>query len=227
MTTKRTRPVAASYTSGFTLVEMLVVLALIALLSVFLASGMWLGNWHYLSIRHRVDAREPVTVVRGLLRRVIEEAYPAMVRPDGAPPYQSFDGGPDWLILTSRLPVQFDPGGFFRIEMKRTGSGLIIRWEPERNRPGAFQQDVEGHQWMLLDHLSAIRFQYFGDSTDGGARGWFPQWRQRKWLPDLIRIEIDLDDASGGAREILTVGTHVDVDVSCIYDPFTSGCRGR
>ena len=49
---------------------------------------------------------------------------------------------------------------------------------------------------VLLEHVKAYEFSYFGGKGDGGAAVWEPEWIGVSVLPQLIRVSIRLADDS-------------------------------
>lgn len=62
--------------SGFTLVEVLVALALISLLAAALYQGLRLGNRAWSALSARAAAVDEIGVAHRLVRQVIDQAYP-------------------------------------------------------------------------------------------------------------------------------------------------------
>jgi hypothetical protein len=78
---------------------------------------------------------------------------------------------------------------------------------------------------MLLDHVAALRFAYFGPPRSGEAPAWVDQWTDRDRLPGLVRVAIERDGAAFAAWPELVVAPRITANASCIYDALRSTCQ--
>jgi general secretion pathway protein J len=159
--------------AGFTLVEVLVALALTALVSLLLLHGVRLaaaGLDRHARRAERLDDRRSLDE---LLRRVLSSAASG-----------SFVGRP----TTARfLSLAEDSGpGLYRIEIAREGSRLILR-----RRLAGPSADPQIAEAVLAGDVVAFGFAYFGAPSAAEAPGWHQDWEGLTRLPLLVRVSLD------------------------------------
>lgn len=226
MTASAIHPRRGHRESGFTLLETLVALALLSLLTVFLIDGMRLGSRYLQASVSRAEPADAVGTVQDLLRRMLEETYPALAYGNtGTQPV--FNGASDGLTFATVIPPQLGRGGYFRVQLYVDRGRLLIRWQPERSQSiGAWGPDARG-PYPLLDHVAQVRFRYFGVATPGDSPRWVDQWRSFVRSPLLVQMDVRFTQGQTSVWPSLTASPKVDVDITCTYDPMTHRCQGR
>ncbi len=207
---------------GFTLVEVLIAIALLALLSVMILGALRLGvrAWE------RGDAAytgvEDVSFAQLILRRSLEEAYPQLVRGESATVID-FNGSETGVSFLGPAPQSLRPAGRARIVVRSVADGesvtLVIEIRPELANPennGAVIVEP------LIEGLESVKFSYL----PLGESGWRSAWTNETRLPALVKIEAEI---TGGGRvwPTLIIAPRIGVDVACRYDPLTKYCQGR
>jgi general secretion pathway protein J len=176
---------------GYTLLEMLVALTLVALLAV--------AGQQALSLAARSAAAEGDGGHSFLLRRQIGDWLNSMmpvrsVRRDRAP--LVFEGQPDRLVFVTGLSERFGTPGPHRVTLTvdevdgRTG--LVAAWLVLHPGGGA---DV-GRR-VLVDGVRSVRLRYWsgGEGSGSEGSGWFDTWPSTQRLPGLIEMTL----VGGGA----------------------------
>jgi general secretion pathway protein J len=184
---------------GFTLLEMLVALALFGLLALVLYSGVRDGVRAHNTVEMRSDDRANVVFVQSFLRDRLAGLGPAPERaPDDTGPAW-FDGGADRLAITAPWLEALPVAGIYRVEFvavqepDRLGA-MVIRWRLETT--GGEAGAPTAGQRIVLDEIRLLRFSYFGAAEPGKAKEWHPAWRSNRLPPDLVRLEIGFADAT-------------------------------
>ena len=179
--------------SGFTLVEVLVALALLGLISVILFSSFKFGVRAWEAGNARVDQIDQVEVVQTLVRDELNEASQLSL-PSGAPGSEFiFAGSADELRFGGSLPAHLGMGGAYVLVLSSTGAGrdrsLTLRWRVYR--PDMLIDD-EG--WSdpvaLLAGIEDIHIEYFGAAEDEERSTWRDFWKDQERLPELIRLRV-------------------------------------
>jgi general secretion pathway protein J len=149
---------------GFTLVELLVALALVALAAALLASALRLGLRTWSAVEARATSAEDLRLGLRFLARGIEQA-------------RELSGGHDALALVAPLPPQRGTGGLasmrFEIAAQDERRSLVVRLGAESA--------------VLADGLREARFAY-RDGEPGGA--WASSWDGARGLPALVRLRL-------------------------------------
>lgn len=209
--------------AGFTMLEMLVVLALLSLLMVVLTGTIYLG----------INARARVTAVamdvqdfssfRRILTEKLVDAYPQWISNSQAS-FVDFNGDATHInFLGPALETQ--GAGFSRYD---------VSLATEDGKPAIFLQaayDEGGSQTALTTYfapgLARLKLAYFGPPPGGGAAAWQNAWVTRPMLPTLIAIEVTFPSGDRRAWPEIVIKPEIDGDITCEIDANTHGCAGR
>lgn len=179
---------------GFTLLEILLALALLAVLSVAVWGTLSVATRAVRSGGKQVDARLQVDAVQAVLREAIGRALPLTwtVGPQGRP--LTFFGGPHGMAFAGTLPAALGVAGPQRIQLgfpSRTASstessGLIMRFAALHI---GHAPTPTGTPQVLLPHATGV-LAYQGLNPQGHPTGWLAHWPWPWRLPQRVRIAI-------------------------------------
>ncbi len=186
--------------AGFTLVELLVALALLGLLASLMFGGFRFGVRAWERVGAHADHASDIQWAQGFLRRRPNEA--ALVRAaieDRNPPVL-FDGGPNSLAFVTVLPVYGDVGGHsvLRLSLRpgKTGGELVLGWAPHRFDAEDLEDELVDER-VLLDGVERIELAYHGrQDPDSPRASWLSEWREADALPGLVRIRLVFAEGS-------------------------------
>jgi len=173
--------------AGFTLIEVLVALALSALVGVILLDGIRLAasglDRHSRQV-DRLDARQSLD---DILRRTLDSAA-VLPRSAGG----EFVGKPDAIEF---LAVAEDSGpGLYRIDLAvdrgRADRPLILK-----RRLAVPAGDPREATSILTGHVRDFRLAYFGADGASETPAWHDSWQSLTTLPLMVRVILDSDDA--------------------------------
>lgn len=212
--------------AGFTLVELLVALALFSLLATLLFGNVRFGlhAWQKASVSTERFQRSMIS--RDLLRRMIGNLYPMLVPGDPTQPQIDFDGGKEAVNFLGYAPTVASGGRFrFRvfIERRRDQADLVMSSTPEL----ADSDSPMTAKTLLLSGIERVEFSYFGDSASGQHSQWNDSWIKRSEIPSLVRIRVTTRSDEAQFWPDLIIAPRILADVGCVYDPITMRCRGR
>ena len=168
---------------GFTLLEILVALVVLAVLLLALRQGVAFGVVATDTQVRLVAGREDLDTVARALRRLVEDMDPGT---EMEPVH--LDAGPHALAFPTELPAAAaslpQPG--VDAELLVTSAGqLVLRWSPRRHavrlRPPPLQETE------LLRGVAELDIAYWRPSPGGGE--WLSAWRD-PGLPALVRLRI-------------------------------------
>ena len=213
--------------AGFTLVELLVGLALFSLLATLLFVNVRFGIKAWQLGSARAEQFEHDLIAQDLLRRLIGNAYPMLVL-DGATQRLDFEGDKEAVTFLGDAPVVTNGGGRFRykvlVERRQDRADLVMSAAPELPNP---QGAGLARRTVLLSDIDRAEFSYFGDGEAEQALQWQDSWRQRVNMPRLMRIRVAFRSADARTWPDLLIAPRISADVGCVYDPMTRRCRGR
>ncbi len=184
-------PASADRKAGFTLVELLVSMAVLALVALTMAAGLRFVVKAIASTNSRREGLEELTLGLSVLRGELERAEPLMVKVGNRelvmfsgladrlrfanvePPYLA---GPPYLAYEYSVTIDRDA---YRIELRRTP---IDPGEPDL----AVVEEAEPR--TILRVPQALRFSYWGRLRSRDPPAWHDEWPPGPRLPDAIRL---------------------------------------
>jgi general secretion pathway protein J len=200
---------------GFTLLEVLAALALLALLLVGVYSGIRTASH---SLRSGTQAVERLDAVRSAQQFLRSELAQAMTQqlaknPDNDEPI-FFRGDAHAMSFVAPLPGYLGKLGpqAQTLELVDNGKGgqrLQVRFAL---LPPSGEPLPAGPPQVLLEDVRNGRFQYRGLDAQGRVGQWRADWRGGDHLPQLVRIDLTLPDA--GYWPQLTVPLRVDASAN-------------
>lgn len=182
---------------GFTLIEVLVSLILLALVLALLsgAARFARGTWDAAA---RLDREAGYDVAGLFLRSRLAEAMPLFEQTESGMVRVAFDGTKESLSFVA--PAQNGPAGagLYRFALQggrgagqdRGPSALLVRVSPYQTKahePGA---DAQSEVHALVEDVATFAFKYFGRGQLRAAPAWHEVWPRRDTLPDLVELDI-------------------------------------
>lgn len=199
----RSRRFPAAHSSGFTLLELLVSLALLGVILVLLFGGLRLGIRSWDAVQRGVDNLNSVRSLEGLLRRELEQIQPYQWKDPGKSTI-AFSGSQNRLQFVAPLAARIGAGGLFAIslELENFHDQRRIQWRYVPIGAGTkdFSELDRAPPMVLaaseLNGVQDITLSFFGAERDGEPAQWWDRWEARTSLPALIRIRIRFTDGT-------------------------------
>lgn len=213
----------ADHQSGFTLLELLVSLAILAMTAGIVVAG--LGGAHRVWERGdlRQQAGEAVEGAEIVLRQRLENAFPA-TRYDGSTPYADFTGTSDSIRFLSPSAASYGAGALRRNTLLLAPDGSLTLSSTNdlwRNIPSVIREEI------LLRGVQSLDVAYFGEAPPDGAPRWRNIWRNRPAPPQLVRIRVRFPPGDSRWWPDMIARPWSSVDTDCVQDPGSGRCRGR
>ena len=214
--------------AGFTLLEILIATALLALLTGLVFWGVRFGAQSWTTVNARTAATADSASVGDLFRRTIRQAYPAFLAADLSDRRVAFEGDSETLALSAPLPDAIEPGvmawqRFFLAEEHGQRS-LYFAWRLDL--PAADGRNgLPENRAKLAESIRSIRFAYFGAINPGDPPQWFDRWSGQASPPELVRIRIESADPRGPIWPDIIVQPRSTTSTACVYDPTDASCR--
>lgn len=191
---------------GFTLIEVLVVLALLTLVMLALGSALHSVAQTQQRVDQRLARAEELRVaaafIEATLGRVSGRRLAASATPAAGSSKFYFAGAPDALAWVGVMPARHGAGGryFFRLaaETPADGSGpaLVLRFAPWQEA-AAFPDWQTADSRVLVRDLESLAIHYQGQRGQSGqpaAAGaqdeWLAQWSEPERLPERALLEL-------------------------------------
>lgn len=187
---------------GFTLLELLLALSIVAVLMVIVSGGLRIGlaAWQRGEARTTKLDRDRSLIV--LLEGALAGAFPYRVAPgDAEQPRLLFDGQPDRLTfatLSPPLPTAA-PAAFSVVSLAADAAGLTLR---QQILPSPVPLDRL--EPMLVDaRTTALRFRYLGEEPESWEDVW--DLTQEDSLPRAVEITLVTGTGPRRTLQIFTV----------------------
>ncbi len=185
---------------GFTLLELLVAMTLLAIVMVLLFGGLRLGTRAWESGEERSEELARLEVVQGFIRRQLSQAYPLVMPVNRAERRISFTGRPDTLEFTTLMPAHLGVGGFHRLVLSvaavtadGAGKRLVMRrrlFQPGVDDSPGLPDAEDEHESVLLERISGAEFSYYGATEANEEPEWRDAWEGAPSPPLLVRLGV-------------------------------------
>jgi general secretion pathway protein J len=181
---------------GFTLVEMLISILILALVTGMLLDALRLVTHSVGRETSRLDRSSQIALVQNFVRAQLGDAQRIVLSAGSAAPVD-FTGEVDRLVFISPAPASVAFGGLQRLRLvcnagtSAAGGTIEADWQPYRDGSGAALA-VENR--VLLDHVSTAVFAYFGSTRANEPLEWHDEWREMSDLPLLVRLAVVFSD---------------------------------
>lgn len=174
--------------AGFTLVELLIAIALFGLILTGLYSGLRMATRASdAGEAHATDSDE-LRAVMGFLRFELGQVYP-LVFSDEDDQQVIFEGEPDRLMFVARLPQHRGVEGAYLISLVADQDRLVLRYRLTKpDRAYLFESGDTGKEVVLVPGVENVGFSYYGKR--GRSARFYSRWDDPERLPKLLRLRI-------------------------------------
>ena len=188
---------------GFTLAEMLIALAVSALLVSLAYASLRIGMRSWDASSERVEQSDSMRIGWQFLHHALSGA-----RQLGDPLSQNgealFSGEANRLRFGADMPSHLGLGGLYVIDLRareHQGKQSLVL---ERTLLSEYRQpNTANHpqRAALVDELGSLEIRYFGSEDEDLPPSWHREWHAQDALPALIRIKVR--DAAGNNWPVL------------------------
>lgn len=186
-----------SFSSGFTLLELLISITLLGFILVLLFGGLRLGVRSWDAVQQKVDILNSVRSIEGFLRREMEMTYPYRWKSALGQPL-AFVGERHKISFVAQLPGRIGTGGLYAVslefEERGVGQRLLWRHAPLISAMQDFSPLEQASEMVLasseLNSVDDIWLSYFGSVAENTMPTWVDRWDSKTRLPALIRIQV-------------------------------------
>lgn len=180
--------------AGFTLLELLVAMSLLALIFTMMAGGLRFGVAAWERGGEESQRADELRRVQTLLRRQLEQIRPLTDPVHRRERYLAFRGADDGLRFVGPPPAQVAKPGLYLYEVSKapssTGAALRLSWRQLQPDLSDYREDREMKGTILVDTIDSATLEYFGRRTANEPPSWHQSWSERAHLPQLIRLVI-------------------------------------
>jgi general secretion pathway protein J len=178
---------------GLTLIELLLSLAILAILTGFLAGGLSMGRRAFAVDRASEIGSETSAAIQ-TVAALVGSALP--VRADGAGPKEAigFDGRGEAIAFVGLSEGRSLRGGPHRIVLRRSGGDLVADFVAFNGARAKENPEPAATRVVVLSGVRDIRIGYYGTVDVKVKPAWRTDWVRAERLPDLVSIRIEFED---------------------------------
>jgi general secretion pathway protein J len=178
---------------GLTLIELLLSLAILAILTGFLAGGLSMARRAFGADRASEIGSETSAAIQ-TVAALVGSALP--VRFDGAGPKDAigFDGRGEAISFVGLSEGRSLRGGPHRIVLRRSGGDIVADFVPLNGARSKENPEPAVTRVVVLSGVREIRIGYFGTVDAKVKPAWRADWVRAERLPDLVSIRIEFED---------------------------------
>ncbi len=221
--------------AGFSLVELLVSLAILGMVSMMLMSGVGTGRRVWEHIETRTATGESVEAAQTILRDRLERIFPA-TRYDSSEPYADLQGIADSFVFFAEPKAVAAPAALhrYRIWLSAGGDLTLTSADSVSSRVGISElANLPGPPkgpWdndVLLRGVQFMEISYYGILPPDKLASWHPRWTDRPSPPKLVRIKVAFATNDSRNWPELIVRPAANTDIACVINGTTGKCQGR
>lgn len=214
----------ARYSKGFTLIEILVALALMAMIATILIVSLEIGGHTWQRVTRTTDRIDEIMLAQTILRDQLSAIYPDQRHRSGtnADHFLSSDGSQIEFLGTAPL-AQSDGIWRYHLQLEQPSGTLTLRSrrDPRNLSAGA---NSDWSKEPLLRSVASVTIHFLHESGESAAQ-WIEQWNDPRALPRLIRVEVTFAPSDSRRWPPLYVSPLVDTDANCVFDVVSRSCR--
>jgi general secretion pathway protein J len=209
--------------NGFTLLELLVAMTLLAFFSVALVAGLRIGSRFWTKSQSSALDGNTVRNAQRTIAKDLTDAYPKLMSPQATESFIDFEGTPQHMEFVSAASQSTGQMSRVTLDARPDGDSWTLEY---RATPELARDTATGNGLALLSHVKSIAFAYFGADSESNDPAWHATWQHARTLPLLVRVRIATAPPLPLSTELI-VRPKIDADVSCTFDAVHKFCQGR
>jgi general secretion pathway protein J len=175
---------------GFTLIEMLVAMSLLALIAAYGVSTLRTLS-HVKTIEAGMDLQNVTEATRNHLRATLGDARVVFDVNDRTGTVVVFEGKQESVTAVAPLDDRTVRGGLYKLRYHLVGKELVLDYALLRPQG----QTPANGQVVLVGNVKSLSIDYFGASDGSGQKSWATNWQGTDQLPERIRLSLQLEQA--------------------------------
>jgi general secretion pathway protein J len=215
---------------GFTLVELVVAMVLLAVMMLLLYGGLGfsLRAWDAGDAHGRKAADRRLG--ENFLRRELTEAFPMRWK-DATVLKVAFEGETARLKFVSSRPAGISMGGLALVGVEVEGDGrtrarhLVMRRAMPDDEAKDFRPLGQAEPSILIADVESVAFGYFGSVNDFSEPQWTETWPYPGRVPQMVRMRVK--SADGTSLPDMVVKLMLGEEAGCLENSFQRMCRPR
>ncbi|MCG7937646.1 MAG: prepilin-type N-terminal cleavage/methylation domain-containing protein [Candidatus Thiodiazotropha lotti] len=190
----RVRPGQYRHCAGFTLLEIMIALLLLAVITTTSVSMLFLNikGWERVTDSSDRQLAELLTTAR--VEQIIRNIIPLTWQHKNRVRLLAFMGDAQQVQFIAPAPQQYQPGGLFEYRLSleddfEQGRILLLHYTPHNPKNSQFVLPQEGRKRILLSGLEHVEFSFFGHLLNRNQPEWTDRWEPlNNNYPELVKI---------------------------------------
>lgn len=220
----------ARASGGFTLIELVLAMALLATMMLLLYSGLSfaLRSWDAGDANGRRTADRRIG--ENFLRRELTETFPMRWK-DPSTVKVAFAGETQSLRFASSRPAGISSGGLSLVGIKveedvvKRSRNLVMRRAMPDDEAKDFKPLDSAEPSILIGGVDSVAFAYFGSVNDFSEPQWTDTWPYPGRVPQMVRVRVKTED--GSPIPDMVVKVMLGEEAGCLENSFQRNCRPR
>lgn len=178
---------------GLTLIELLLSLAIVAVLTAFLAGGLSMGRRAFSADRASQIGSETsaaIQTISGLIASALPVRFDRADQKDGA----GFAGRRESLSFVGLSEGRSLRGGPYRIILRRIDNDVVVEFTPFAGERPRENSEPMATSVVALSGVREIHISYFGSTDVRTKPAWRSDWPRSERLPNLVSVRIEFED---------------------------------
>jgi prepilin-type N-terminal cleavage/methylation domain-containing protein len=208
---------------GFTLIEVLVSLALMAMIGTILVASLEIGGHTWQRVMRTAGNSEDIAQAQDFLRRHLASLYPQEHAPESSAGSEFLVSDGASIEFSSAAPDSSGDGLWrYHVALSRDSGALEVR--SRRDRAGLEALPARWASEDLLPHAQSLVVRFWLKPAELPGR-WVDRWVDLTHIPSLIRIDVTFADKDNRRWPSLYIEPRVDTPTSCTFDVVSRRCR--
>ncbi len=215
---------------GFTLLETVVALTLLAMMLGLLFGGLRMGVRAWDAGTERGDRADQLLLTYSFVRKELSAAFPWRFK-DPLAVRIAFTGERERLRFVSMRPAELGGGGLAFVSFEKAGpkgaeraGRLVMRRAPALADAKDFEGVEAAEAFTLAEGVTELRFEYFGAENDTAKPAWSDKWDFPQRLPSHVRLVMKSGEA---ALPEIVVALGIGEEAGCYETNFQRNCVPR
>jgi general secretion pathway protein J len=194
----------ARLSSGFTLVELLIALTIIALIAGLMTNSMGFSLATAETVEQRILDVESLHAAQRAFRRQVQLARPVILESEAEGARIEFAATATQLDFIAPVPGLTMGGLLHSISMRidESNGQLLMVFAPYLDDSRDGEEVFAASEVVLFEDFERAEFSYL-DTLRIGSNNWLREWRDAGRLPDLVRLRIEFGEQGDEVTEII------------------------
>lgn len=221
---------APPFGAGFTLIEVVVALAIVALIAVSLFESLRFSQAAHRKVIQHGGAAWDVFASQRLIRSLVESAYPQQPAPTDATPAFGLEGDKENISITAHAPLAAGGIGLQRYEIRASRGeaatvDVVVRWRADYASASTALPSAAVARETLIENVASIEWSYLRENPKTGDGAWLDEWRGQQPLPRLVRLRVRFPKGDSRIWPQLVMAPRLTDDANCRFDVVAQRCR--